>query len=138
MIRKKLSTWWRSYPQKKRVKIIASVLLIFAGSEALILAPVIFDIALMIDIGGLAFVLTVLRASVSASMIQIRSIAAGFLKPVMLVIKVGEIMSDWGSDFPLKWHRQYFLIDRLTIRFAAAFLVVGVSLFATRALIAIA
>lgn len=135
MILKKLSTWWRSYPQKKRVKIIASVLLIFAGSEAIILAPVLFDIALMIDIGGMAFVLTAIRSSVSVSMMQARSFAMTLVKPIMMVFRAGEIIENW--DFGLS-PKHYWLMNRIVTRSAAASLIIGIGLLVTKTLIRIA
>lgn len=137
VIFKKLSGWWRRYPQKKRVKIIAAVLIIFAGSEAIILAPIMFDIALMIDIGGMAFVFAAIRSSVRVSMMQLRSLARSILKPIRVIFRVGETMADWGSNLYPRWWKPYGIMNEIMTKSAAAILIVGIGLLLTKTFIKI-
>jgi hypothetical protein len=50
--------WWRRLSQKKRVAIIASLLLLFAGPEMVVYLAPAFDLALLIDAFGVAFFLS--------------------------------------------------------------------------------
>jgi len=136
MIFKMISSWWRGLPQKTRVRLIASVLLIFAGTELFVLAPAIFDIALMIDVGGLVFVLAALRSSVSVSMLQLRMAMTVVTKPLFAITRSVERVNDFGSVLSAKWHRRYFSVTRMGTRFfSAALLVVFVGLALTKALV---
>jgi hypothetical protein len=127
MIFDKLRMWWRSLPQKTRVQLIASVLLVFAGTEVFVLAPYIFDIALMIDVGGLVVVIAAFRSSVSVSMMQLRALLWAATKPIFAAFRICEAVSDFGSNIAPSWYRRYFIIDRIATRFGAALvlLVVG-------------
>lgn len=135
MIFDKLCIWWRSLPQKKRVQLIASVLLVFAGTEVFVLAPYILDIAVMIDVGGLVVVIAAFRSSVSVSMMQLRALLSAVFKPILVVFRFGETISDFGSHIAPNWYRRYYLVDRIVTRSSAALLVlvVGVVLAKTLA-----
>jgi len=119
------------------VKVIASVLLVFAGTEVFVLAPYIFDIALMIDVGGLVFVLAAMRASVSVSIMQLRELSTVITKPLLAVLRAGEMVADFGSALSPRWYHHYFVVDRIVTRCSAALLIVVVGLVLTKALIAI-
>jgi hypothetical protein len=135
MILDKVSSWWRSLPQKTRVQVIASLLLVFAGTEIIVLAPYIFDIALMLDVGGLVFVLAALRSSVSGSMMQLRALMTALTKPVFVISRAGDMVSDFGSTFFPRWYRHYFLVDGIATRCGAALFIAVVGLRLTKALI---
>jgi hypothetical protein len=138
MILDKVRSWWRSLPQKTRVKLIASVLLVFAGTEVFVLAPYIIDIALMIDVGGLVLVLAALRSSVSVSMMDLRSLMTVITKPFFAVLRACEMVEEFGSVLLApRWFRHYFLFDRIVTRGAAGLLMVVCGLVLTKTLIAI-
>ena len=123
-------------PQKTRVQLIAAVLLVFTGTEIFVLAPYVFDIALMIDVGGMVIVVAALRSSVSVSMMQLRALVTAVVRPLLAVLKVGEMVGDYGSALSPGWYRTCFFVDRITTRCSAAFLVVSIGLVLTKALIA--
>ncbi len=131
----RISAWWRRLPQKTRVHLIASALLVFAGTEIFVLAPYLFDIALIIDVGGLTLVLAALRSSMSASMMQLRALVTAIMKSFGAVMRAGERITDFGSAFFPRWYRHYFLLDRIATRCSAAFLIIGIGLGLTKALI---
>ena len=66
-----LSTWWRCLPKKTRVRLLVCVLVVFVGSEFIVLAPEIFEIAVLIDALGLAFAVTMVSASIQLSLLQL-------------------------------------------------------------------
>jgi hypothetical protein len=131
----RIRTLWRGLPQKTRVQLIASVLLVFTGTEVLVLAPYIFDIAVMIDLGGLVVVVTALRSSVSVSIMQLRALATVIMKPLRAVLRAGESVAVFGSAFSPSWYRGYFLFDRIATRCGAALVFGSVGLVLTRAAI---
>lgn len=133
MILDRISSLRRGLPQKTRVQLIASVLLVFAGTEVLVLAPYIFDIAVMIDVGGLVVVVAALRSSVSVSIMQLRAFGAVITKSLLSVLRAGELVADFGSTFSPSWYRHYFLVDRIATRGGAALFIVSVGLVLTRA-----
>ena len=57
-------TFWRQLPRKVRIGLIFSVLLLCTGTEVFALAPQFFELAVMIDLLGSAFVLGCVLASV--------------------------------------------------------------------------
>ena len=116
MIVDKVSSWWRSVPQKTRVKLIVMMLLLFAGTEMIVLAPYILDIAVMIDVGGLIFVLAAIRASVSLSAMQLRESMAMMAKPLFAVSRTVEKVVDFGLDLPPKWYHRWLLVGRIAAR----------------------
>ena len=136
MVLEGIRTWWRRLPQKKRVQIIASLLLIFAGTETLFLAPYIFDIALMIDVGGLVVVFSMLRSSLVDSLFQIRVLISVIAKPLLTVMKAIEVVTDFGFVFSPRWYHKYFLLERAVTRLSAAVLVASVGLAPTGVFIA--
>ena len=55
--------WWRSLPQKKRVRILVGICLALAGIEFWFLAPHIIEMSILVDSLGWAFVLAAVRIS---------------------------------------------------------------------------
>jgi hypothetical protein len=137
MIFNHLRIWWRSLSQKTRVQIIASVLLVFAGTEVFVLAPYIFDIAVLIDVGGLVVVIAAFRSSVTVSMMQVHALLSVALKPIVAVSKIGEVLSDFGSNISPNWYRRYFFVDRVATRSSAAFLMLAVGVAVARLVVGI-
>lgn len=133
MMLDRIPTLWRGLPQKTRVQLIASVLLVFAGTEVLVLAPYIFDIAVMIDIGGLVVVVAALRSSVSVSILQLRAFGTVITKLLGSVLRAGQLVGDFGATFSPRWYRGYFLVDRISTRCGAALVFGSVGLVLTRA-----
>jgi hypothetical protein len=136
MVLERIRTGWRRLPQKKRVQIIASVLLIFAGTETLFLAPYVFDLALMIDVGGLVVVFSMLQSSLVDSLLQIRVFIFAITRPLLTVMKAIEVVTDFGFVFSPRWYHKYFLMERVVTRFSAALLVASVGLALTGVFIA--
>jgi hypothetical protein len=133
----KISSRWHSLPRKTRVKLIAAVLLVFAGTEVLTLAPYIFDIALMIDVCGFVFVIAACRASVSVSMMELRELVITTARPLFWISEVGDKIAEFGfTRFP-KWYRHCFLLHRFANRCSAAFLVLLVALLVMKVAISI-
>jgi hypothetical protein len=123
-----INSWWRGLPQKTRVKLMASVLLVFAGTEVLVLAPYIFDIALMIDVCGFVVVAAALRASVSVSMMQVRDLVMTVSRPLFLISRAADALADFGfTRFP-KWYQHCFLVERFANRCSASVLLLFVAL----------
>ncbi len=123
-------------PQKTRVQLIAAVLLVFTGTEIFVLAPYVFDIALMIDVGGMVVVVAALRSSVRVSMMQLRALATVIVRPLLAVWKAGERVGDFDGALSPGWYRTYFFVDRIATRCSAALIVVSIGLVLTKALIA--
>ena len=136
MVLERIRSGWRRLPQKKRVQIIASILLIFAGTETLFLAPYIFDLALMIDVGGLVVVFSMLRSSLVDSLFQIRAFISVITKPLLMVMKAVGVVPDRGPGLSPRWYHKYFLLERAVTRFSAALIVAFVGLALTGAIIA--
>ena len=125
-------------PQKTRVKLIVTVLLLLAGTEMFVLAPYIFDLALMIDVGGLVFVLAAVRASVSVSAIQLRELVAMLTKPLFTASTMVEKVVDLGSELPPRWCHHGLSAGLVSARYcSAALMIVFVGLALTKALFAI-
>src|SRR5687768_550920 len=96
--------WWRKLPKKTRVQVIASVLLVFAGTEILVLAPYVFEIAAMIDLFGLAFVFAAVSSSIRLCLDRIKWLFIQFLiRPATAVFRVIVAISDCGSKVPNDW-----------------------------------
>jgi len=66
--------WWRRLPQKTRIRLIAGIFLILAGTEAVVLAPQIFEMAFLIDALGFTFVAGAALLSLQIYLAQIRQI----------------------------------------------------------------
>lgn len=125
-------------PQKTRVKLIVMVLLLCAGTEVFVLAPYILDIAVMIDVGGLIFVLAAVQASVSLTAMQLRDSMAMIAKPLFAVTRRIEKVVDFGMDLPPNWYQRWLLVGRIAASCRnAALLIVFVGFIAAKALIAI-
>ena len=109
--------WWRKLPQKTRVHLIASVLLVFAGTEIFILAPYFYEIAVMIDVFGSAFVLAAAAASVRMTLLRIRELFwLVVVRPVSWVLRLGEAACDAGINLPTIWLARLFRADALLAR----------------------
>lgn len=124
-------------PRKNRVQIIASVLLVFAGTEVFVLAPYLFEIAVLIDIGGLVVVMAALRSSVSVSMMQVHALLSVILKPIVVVSRIGEEVADFGNNISPNWYRRYFFVDRITTRSSAAVFALAVGVAVARFVVGI-
>ncbi len=120
-----LHSWWRGLPTETRVKWIASILLVFAGTEALVLAPFIFDLAALIDAFGILFVLAAGRASVGQSLIglalQLRRVL-GFVRALFCRI---DAVADFGANLPVTWHRRCLAVDAFAARVLIGCCVLG-------------
>jgi len=132
-----VSSWWRRLPQKTRVWLIASVLLVFAGTEVLVLAPYILDIAIMIDVGGLVLVLAALRSSVSDTMMQLRAGLRVVATPFIVVQRAGEIVADFGLALSERWYFRNLIMDQIATRCCQAVLIAVVSVLPAKVLLTI-
>src|SRR4051812_13135034 len=65
--------WWKRIPRTTCIRIIAAALLVFAGTEALLLAPQIFEMAVMIDAFGSTFLVATLFSSFQTPLLQLRT-----------------------------------------------------------------
>jgi hypothetical protein len=124
MILRQLSHWWQRLPQKTRVHLIATVLLVFAGTEVLVLAPAILDIAAMIDVFGMAMIVAAIRSSVSVSIAQLRDLIAGLTRPLFAGFRAADRAADFGLVVLPRWHRQYLLVDTVGTQAAATMIAV--------------
>jgi hypothetical protein len=123
MILQRLNRWWHRLPQKTRIQLIASVLLVFAGTEVLVLAPYVLDIAAMIDVFGLAMIAAAIKSSFSVSLLQLRELAHTTARPLVAASRVADALADSGMLLLSRWDRHYLVIDRLGTKTAGAFLV---------------
>src|SRR5579883_2238484 len=64
--------WWRRLPQRTRVRIIAAIILIVVGAEAIVLAPGIVEIAILVDSMGVVFVVLAFLAYAKVSILYLR------------------------------------------------------------------
>jgi hypothetical protein len=113
------------------------VLLLLAGTEVFVLAPYIFDIAVMIDVGGLVFVLAAVQASVSASAMQLRGVLTVITKPLFAASTLVEKIVDFGSGLPPKWCQRGLSGGLATARYCSAgLMIVYLGLVVTKAFIA--
>ena len=135
MLIDKLNSWWRRLPQKTRVQLIATVLLVLAGTEVLVLAPYVVDIAVMIDVGGLALVLAALRSSLGVSLVQLHTVLSVVLRPWYLLQRVGESAAGCGLELSEQWYYRFPKLDLIARRCYEAVLVFALGVELTRALI---
>jgi hypothetical protein len=136
MVLRKLSEWWHRLPQKTRVNLIATLLLVFAGTEVLVLAPAILDIAAMIDVFGMAMIVAAIRSSISVSLSQIRDGFATFAKPLIAAFRAADRTADFGLALFPRWPRQYLVIDALGTTAAAMLLAVFTAVMAASTAVA--
>lgn len=107
-------TWWRKLPRNARIQLIASVLLVFAGTEILILAPLYFEIAVMIDAFGSVFVLAALGASIRLSLLRLRELLWwGVVRPARSALHAAIAFSDFGMKLPSVWLIKVLRADAL-------------------------
>ncbi|HEY8995010.1 MAG TPA: hypothetical protein VIM71_10135 [Lacunisphaera sp.] len=106
-----LKSWWRSLPPKTRVKWIASMLLLFTGTEILVLAPAIIELAVLIDAFGLLFVVTAVRASLAASLMHLWTCRRMALQPFQTVFRAADVVADFGHKLPDAWLAGYVAFD---------------------------
>ena len=125
-------------PQKTRVKLIVTALLLLAGTEVFVLAPYIFDLAVMIDVGGLVFVLAAVQASLSVSAMQLREFMTVITKPLFAASTIVEKVVDFGTELPPKWFHRWLSAGLVTARYcSAALMIVFAGLALAKTLIAI-
>lgn len=123
-----IKSWWSKVPQKRRVQVIAFVLLMFAGSEVLVLAPFMLDLAVTIDLFGMAMVIVLLRSALSASAVE--GLWA-VLKPVAAAIDAIDRSADFGVAILSRWEREYLVVDVVCTRVCMAFLALSLGLALT-------
>lgn len=111
-----LKTWWRGLPQNKRVKLIAAVLLLFAGTEVLVMAPFVLDLALLIDTVGVLFVLATAWASFAASMAQIGTRARSMARPALGFFRALHTATGLATETPPFWLPRYWTFDAAATR----------------------
>ena len=121
-----LRSWWSRVPQKTRVRLIASVLLVFAGSEVLVLAPFVVDLALTIDLFGMAMIVALIRSSLSVSVVQLVDAFSAVLRPLAATFRALDAVADFGVIILSRWERQYLVVDAVSTRIGVSFVVLSV------------
>jgi len=89
----------------------------------------------MIDVGGLVFVLAALRSSGSGWITQFRAVTTVLSKPVFMISRAGDMISDFGSVLFPRWYRHYFVVERIASRCGVALFIAVIGMALTKAFI---
>jgi hypothetical protein len=112
----KLRAWWRGLPTKTRVKWIAGALLVLAGAEVVVMAPFIFELAVLIDAVGVMFVLAAGWAAMRQTWLlywtRLYAITRG-------VGRLADRIANLGAGIPIEWHLCIMSIGTRIRRIAA-------------------
>lgn len=118
----RLRTWWTRLPRKTRIQLIASVLMLFTGTEIFVLAPYVFEIAVMIDVFG-----AVLIYSALATYFQVWRgrfewfFCVSIVRPLSSLQRQIALLDVAISRVPDGWFIRYFAVEAFIARSALCF-----------------
>ncbi len=110
-------------------------MLIFAGTEVLVLAPFIFDVAALVDTFGLLFVLAAGGASVRQSLGRLWWPVREGAKGILVAFRGVDAIADFGSKLSAKWQQQYLVVDVFAARMVLGLCVLFFSALAFNVLV---
>jgi hypothetical protein len=115
MIFGKLRAWWRGLPTKTRVKWISGTLVVLAGAEVAVMAPFIFELAVLVDAVGVMFVLAAGWAAMRQTWLLYWARLYAIIRGVG---RVADRIANLGAGIPIEWHLRMMSIGTRIRRIA--------------------
>ena len=103
----RLKSWWRELPSQKRIRWIATIMLLLAGAEVLVVAPAILELAVLIDAFGVLFVVAAARTYLGTTLLHLWRYAQPIFTPFPVVFRTAEAVVDFGAKLPTSWYERY-------------------------------